>query len=35
MHCNSYETFEQLQHDIDEYNHNRLQEKTNGLSPVE
>lgn len=36
---NSYETFEELQSAIDEYihfyNHNRLQEKLNGLSPAE
>ncbi|WKB76592.1 MULTISPECIES: IS3 family transposase [Bacillus] len=36
---NSYETFEALQSAIDEYihfyNHDRLQEKLNGLSPVE
>ncbi|WP_442895663.1 IS3 family transposase [Bacillus sp. FJAT-53060] len=36
---NSYETFEALQSAIDEYihfyNNNRLQEKLNGLSPME
>ncbi|WP_420000980.1 IS3 family transposase [Bacillus subtilis] len=36
---NTYEAFEKLQHDIDEYihfyNHDRLQEKLNSLSPTE